>query len=89
MTASHCVLVSNRSELKSCTDTALTSFYTTKHECRRNILLHGLGSEEERATPAQRCCDIGVQYHFLIFAKLKGTQNLRQLGQYHKRSPKM
>ena len=58
MTASHCVLVSNRSELKSCTDTALTSFCTTKHECRRKILLHGLGSEEERATPAQRCCDI-------------------------------
>ena len=50
--------MTNRSELKSCKDTALTAYCTTKHECRQKLLVQGLGSEEDTGTTALQCCDI-------------------------------
>ena len=50
------VLFCNRSELKHCKDTSLGDVVMAKENCRRSVLLKGLGDETSHSNPL--CCDI-------------------------------
>lgn len=61
------VLLTNKSEIKSCTDSSLVDFVSLKENCRRKTLLKGLNSNEV-ITPNSNCCDIcGTPPHNLTF----------------------
>ena len=49
------VIFSNRADLKSCKDTTLSEVISQKENCRRVVLLRGLGDETRHSSTL--CCD--------------------------------
>ena len=51
------MILTNKSEVKSCKDTALLKLISSKENCRRKLLLEGLSSDESLTTQIAHCCD--------------------------------
>ena len=50
-------ILTNCREIARCKDNELVGFCTGKENCRRNLLLKALGSDEH-TEPQSRCCDV-------------------------------